>query len=322
MRAVPSNLSFHSDDPPRASFLAAVLEGLSRPQKAIPPKFFYDARGCELFEAICELPEYYLTRTETALMQARAAEMATELGLGTVVVEYGSGTSRKTRILLAALEPRAYLPVDIACAALREAASALARECRDMAVIAVCADFMQPLRLPTLRGLAHNRRVIYFPGSTIGNLDPDDTQTLLRRSRELAGRGGAMLVGVDLKKDRARLDAAYDDAQGVTAEFNLNLLRRINRELDADFDLDQFRHAAFYNDLAGRIEMHLASSVPQRVTVAGRTFTFRAGETIHTENSYKFGVEEFQAVARRAGWEPRRCWTDPEGLFAVHCLVA
>lgn len=312
---------YHDLQPEAGSFLEDVLSGLSRPQKALSPKYFYDARGCELFDKICGLPEYYPTRTEMAMMQARAPEMAGRLGPDSILIEYGSGTGRKTRVLIAALDPAVYVPIDIAGEQLRVSAMQLAAAFPKLEIIAVCADYSRPFRLPEIGSVSARRRVIYFPGSTIGNFTAPEAQAFLRNARALAGAGGAMLVGVDLKKDHALLHAAYNDAQGVTAEFNLNLLARVNRELGADFDLSAFRHHAFYNAGAGRIEMHLVSLKAQRVTLGGRIFDFRPGETIHTENSCKYSVEEFQQLARSAGFEPAACWTDPQQLFAVHYLA-
>ena len=308
--------------PAQQSFRDEVLVGLAKPQKQIPAKFFYDSRGCELFDAICELPEYYLTPTETAMMQQSAAEMAQLLGRGCLLIEYGSGTSRKTRILLERLHPPAYMPIDIACEQLRASSRDLAQAFPGMQVIAVCADYSEPIELPAcvLPGL--KRRVIYFPGSTIGNFTKAETVVFLRRALRVVGPGGAMLVGVDLKKPQARLDAAYNDSRGVTAEFNLNLLARINRELKGDFRLENFRHRAFYNAGEGRIEMHLESLVAQHVAIQGRSFGFSAGETIHTENSYKYSLDEFQQLARQAGFEPSCAWTDAQQLFSVHYLNA
>jgi len=316
-----SGFAFHDLRPDASDFLQEVIAGLSRPQKELPPKFFYDERGCELFEAICALPEYYLTRTETALMREKAAEMARRLGPECLLIEYGSGSGRKTRILLEALRPVAYVAVDIAAGQLAASSRELAREFPGTAITAVCADYTRPFALPQPEPLAR-RRVIYFPGSTIGNFTVPEAAAFLERARASAGAGGGMLIGVDLKKDAARLDAAYNDAQGVTAEFNLNLLARINRELGAGFELSAFRHRAFYNAAMGRIEMHLESVKEQQVTIAGRAFRFRRGETIHTENSYKYSVAEFQELARGAGFEPAECWTDAERLFAVHYLAA
>ena len=303
------------------SFLRDVLEGLSLSRKALSPKYFYDERGSALFEAICELPEYYPTRTEMAIMRAHVGEMAERLGPDCLLIEYGSGSGRKTRVLIAALAPVAYMPIDIAREQLAHSAAELERDFPGLQVLAVCADYSRPLVLPAAEGMAR-RRVVYFPGSTIGNFALTEAREFLREARATVGPGGAMLVGVDLKKDEALLNAAYNDAQGVTAAFNLNLLTRINRELGADFDLGAFRHWAFYNAALGRIEMHLVSEKPQSVTIAGHRFEFAAGETIHTENSCKYSVDEFQALARSAGFVPEHCWTDPAQLFAVHYLAA
>lgn len=321
MEQVRPRVAFHDLPPAAGSFLEDVLSGLSRPQKTLSPKYFYDARGCELFDAICGLPEYYPTRTEMAMMQRYAPEMAEHLGPDCILIEYGSGTSRKTHVLIAALEPVAYVPIDIAGEQLRVSAVRLAEAFPQLKIVAVRADYSQTLRLPEIDGMPARRRVIYFPGSTIGNFTVPEAQAFLQNARALAGAAGAMLVGVDLKKDHALLHAAYNDAQGVTAEFNLNLLARINRELGADFDLAAFRHHAFYNAGAGRIEMHLVSLKAQRAALGGRSFDFRPGETIHTENSYKYSIEEFQQLARSAGFEPAACWTDPQQLFAVHYLT-
>lgn len=312
---------FHDLQPRAASFFDDVLAGLTAPRKTLSPKYFYDARGCELFEAICGLPEYYPTRTEMAMMQMRAPEMARHLGPDCVLIEYGSGASRKTPVLIAQLRPVAYVPVDIAGGQLKASALRLADEFPRLVIVAVCADYSRPLRLPEIESMRAHRRVIYFPGSTIGNFTLPEAGQFLRNVCALAGTGGAMLVGVDLKKDPAVLHAAYNDAQGVTAEFNLNLLRRINRELGADFDVSAFRHHAFYNAEVGRIEMHLESLAAQRVTLAGRRIDFRRGETIHTENSYKYSVNEFRQLARSSGFEPQAVWTDPRQLFAVHYLA-
>ena len=318
----PARTPYIDLKPDSASFLRDVIAGLSRPRKALSPKYFYDERGSALFEAICELPEYYPTRTEMAMMQAHAADMARCLGPDCLLIEYGSGSGRKTRVLLAALKPVAYVPVDIAAAQLRAWAAELAQEFAGLTIVAVCADYSRRLALPESANMKARRRAIYFPGSTIGNLTTPEARKFLLRARTLTGAGGAMLVGVDLKKDPARLHAAYNDAQGVTAAFNLNLLTRINRELGGDFDLSSFRHDAFYNARLGRIEMHLVSLKEQSVSVAGHRFAFHAGETVHTENSYKYSVAEFQALARTAGFAPERCWTDAGGLFAIHYLVA
>jgi len=321
MKPHGTRFAFHELHSDTGSFLDDVIAGLSRPRKALPPKYFYDERGCELFEAICETPEYYLTRTETALMRQMAGEMARRLGPRCAVIEHGSGSGSKTRILLEALQPVAYLPIDIARDQLRVTAAGIAHDFPGLPVVAVCADYSRPLALPGIDQYGARRKVVYFPGSTIGNFTPAEAAAFLAGAREQAGAGGGLLIGVDLKKNAALLDAAYNDAQGVTAEFNLNLIARINRELGADFDLSAFRHKAFYDAALGRIEMHLVNVREQTVTIDGRRFRLRAGETIHTENSCKYSVREFQDLARGAGLEPVECWMDAEQLFSVHYLA-
>jgi dimethylhistidine N-methyltransferase len=312
--------AFYDLHPQTASFLAEVVDGLSRPNKEVPAKFFYDARGCELFDRICEQPEYYLTRTELDILARNAGQMADLLGERCLLIEYGSGNSRKTRVLLDRLGPAAYMPIDIAREQLTHSSAALLDDYPQLKVIAVCADYSRPLRLPDCEAYEPCRRVVFFPGSTIGNLTPKDAMDFLRNVARQVGPGGTMLVGVDLKKEAATLNAAYNDGGGVTAAFNLNLLARINRELKADFDLDAFRHSAFYNERLGRVEMHLVSLRDQWVKVGEDVTHFWDGETIHTENSYKYTVEEFQGLSTGAGFEPRAVWTDEQMRFSVHCL--
>ena len=319
-RTIPG-FAFHDLRPDTGSFLEEVIAGLTRPRKELPPKYFYDERGCALFDAICGTPEYYLTRAETTLMRQRAGAMARRLGARCTLIEFGSGNGRKTRILIEALEPVAYVAVDIARDQLHATAAEFARDFPRLEVVAVCADYARPLALPAVGAPGARRRVVYFPGSTIGNFTPADAAGFLGSVRGLVGPGGGLLVGVDLKKSPARLNAAYNDKDGVTAAFNLNLLRRINRELGADFDLTAFRHHAFYNEPLGRVEMHLVSLKEQRVTIRGRSIPFSGGETIHTENSCKYSIAEFQALARGSGFEPVECWTDAERLFGVHYLA-
>jgi len=298
-----------------------VIAGLSLPQKALAPKYFYDAAGSRLFERICRLREYYPTRTELALTRANVRAIAAFTGRGVALVEYGSGESLKTRLLIRALRPAAYIPIDISAEALRAAGRRLRREFPWLAIRPLQGDFAHPLEVRMEPG-GRARTVVYFPGSTIGNLTPEEAHAFLRMTRAQAGRRGAMLVGVDLKKDAAVLHAAYNDAKGVTAAFNLNLLARINRELGADFQLRGWRHYAFYNAALGRIEMHLVSLERQAVRIGRHRFAFGRGETIHTENSYKYSVEEFRALAARAGFTPRKVWIDRRGLFALHGLAA
>lgn len=313
---------FHDLTPEAESFRDCVIEGLSRRAKAIPCRFLYDARGSTLFEAICELPEYYPTRTETAILAAYAHEIAAAMGPRCELIEFGSGASRKVRLLLDALpDPAAYVAIDISREALRHAANALAVSFPGLAVVAVCADYMRPLELPELPEAGEGSRLGFFPGSTIGNLEPALAVEFLAGCRRVIGGDGAMLVGVDLKKDARTLDAAYNDSQGVTADFNLNLLARMNRELGGDFNLERFAHDAAYNATSGKVEIFIRSLANQIVTVAGRRFCFAAGERIHTEDSWKYTVSEFRQLAARAGYRAARSWTDPAELFSVHLLT-
>ncbi|MGE5522353.1 MAG: L-histidine N(alpha)-methyltransferase [Rhodospirillaceae bacterium] len=314
--------SFHDLHPCTATLRDDVLHGLSQPRKALPPKYFYDTEGSALFERICTLPEYYPTRTEMEIMRLSARAMADRIGPRAVLIEYGSGSGLKTRVLLEALRPVAYVPIDISTEQLQSAAAQVARQFAEVKVVAVCADYSEELHIESLDDIGAARRAVYFSGSTIGNFTPEEAHVFLQRARTLVQPGGAMLVGVDLKKDHAVLHAAYNDAQGVTAQFNLNLLERLNRELGADFDVSAWSHRAFYNADLGRIEMHLESERDQRVTIAGKTFDFRRGETIHTENSYKYTIDGFQALASGAGFSPQACWSDPARYFSVHYLVA
>lgn len=313
---------FYNFLPESDCFLDEVLSGLARPQKTLPPKYFYDARGCELFDKICTLPEYYPTRTELAIMREHAAAMAKFLGADCQLIEFGSGSSTKTRILIEQLQPPLYVPIDIAGEAIRAAAGGLAEAFPWLNINGVCADYTRPLTLPEFVGVPIRRKAVYFPGSTIGNFTPDEAVEFLQLARRMVGSGGALLIGVDLKKDKAVLDAAYDDAAGVTAAFNLNLLARINRELKGDFQLRRFRHKAFYDEGKGRIEMHLESRASQFVHIGSERFRFGVGETIHTEISCKYGVEEFQATAQRAGFAPAQTWIDAASLFSVHGMIA
>jgi dimethylhistidine N-methyltransferase len=296
-----------------------VVEGLSRPQKAIPPKYFYDAEGSRLFEAICTLPEYYPTRTEVGLLRGAAGEIAQLLPAGAVLVEFGSGEGLKTRILLdAAPQLAAYVPVDISAEALGEAARAIGRDYPHLMVAPLAEDFTAALELPP--PVAGCPAVGFFPGSTIGNFTPAEARDFLIRARSLLGPGARFLVGIDLLKPEPELIAAYDDALGVTAAFNKNLLARINRELSGDFDLEGFAHRARWNARESRIEMHLESLRDQEAQAAGRCFRFAAGETLHTENSYKFTVTGFARLAEAAGWRIERRWASAHPAFAVVML--
>ena len=313
-----TRFAFHDLAPGEESFRDAVLRGLARTPKAIPCKFFYDVRGSALFEEICRLPEYYLTRTEAAILESNATEIASQMGPHCRLIEFGSGASHKVRILLQALDrPAAYVPVDISREHLRDAAANVAEDFPLLPVIAVCADYTRAFALPPLPGPS-GKRVGFFPGSTIGNFEPEAAVGFLANYARILGPGGEMLIGVDLKKETEILDAAYDDRAGVTAAFNLNLLERVNRELDGDLNLDRFQHVAFYSEAAGRIEIYIRSLADQQARIAGTRIHFAAGELIHTEYSYKYGIGEFRALAARAGFRPVDTWTDPGELFSVH----
>lgn len=297
-----------------------ILAGLATQQKSLPAKYFYDQRGSQLFEEICALPEYYPTRTEIQILQQHAEEISAFLGRHNVLIEFGTGSGQKTRQLLQALAPALYFPVDISREQLLVATAELSSSFPETNITAIVADYTHAFHLPPLGPYAGLPKQIFFPGSTIGNFTPTAACQFLRTVYGLAVPGG-LLIGVDLKKDKAILNAAYNDAKGVTAAFNLNLLVRLNREFNADFKLDLFEHHAFYNDEEGRIEMHLVSLVDQTVQVADRQFHFSAHESIHTENSYKYGVEEFQMLAASAGFRPQAVWVDDQALFSVHYLV-
>ena len=311
------------DSPDRLkSFRDDVFEGLSREQKELPCKYFYDDRGSELFNTICGLDEYYPTRTETALLQAHGREMADLIGPGVCLIEFGCGSLLKTRLLLDALRsPAAFVPIDISADHLLQSAAGLAADYPNLEVLPVVADFTRPVKLPDKARKASENRIGFFPGSTIGNFDHAGAADFLATVADMVGGGGALLIGVDLKKDEDILVRAYDDAQGVTAAFNRNVLERINRELGGCFDIETFRHRALYNGAEGRIEMHLVSEKDQTVTVHDRDFTFTEGETIHTEDSYKYHVEEFSSLAAVAGFRCARTWVDGDGLFSLHYLT-
>ena len=311
-----AKLRLHDLAPEQDDFLGAVLDGLGRPHKTLPCKFFYDETGSTLFDAICDQPEYYPTRTELGILAAAASEIADLAGRGGALVEYGSGSSLKTRLLLDALVPAIYMPIDISREHMLAACHTLAQDYPALHLMAVCADYTRSFRLPPTA--SQNRRLAFFPGSSIGNFAPLEALRFLKQVAQQLSGGDGLLIGVDLKKDPAVLNAAYNDAAGVTAAFNLNLLARCNRELGVDFDLDGFAHRAFYNAAAGRVEMHLESQREQTVTVAGQSFTFAAGERIHTENSYKYAITEFQQLATQAGFTSARCWFDDTKHFSVH----
>ncbi|MCP5364008.1 MAG: L-histidine N(alpha)-methyltransferase [Hyphomicrobiales bacterium] len=303
--------------PAADDFRSAALRGLSKVPKEIPAKYFYDERGSRLFEEICALDEYYPTRAEFGILRTRANEIAAQIETGSVIIELGSGSSQKVQCLLDALDrPRAYVPIDISRDHLLNAAYELAADYDHIDVIPVCADFVKSFELPC--SLPTGPRVVFFPGSTIGNFHHDEATDLLCGLARQLSKGDRLLIGVDLKKDPHILRTAYNDQKGITAAFNLNLLTRMNRELEASFDMDAFVHRADYNMPSGRIEMHLVSTADQTVTVADRLVCFQAGESIHTENSYKYSVAEFQRLAMDAGFTPIDVWTDEHPLFSVH----
>ena len=304
--------------PGTADLRREVLAGLSARPRAIAPKFFYDDRGSKLFEQICDLPEYYQTRTEMGILERALPQLARLIGPECLLVELGSGASKKVRLLLEHLSPSAYVGVDISREFLLSSTRALARDYPWLEVHAACVDFSAGLQIPHSELPAH--KVAFYPGSSIGNFDPDEAVRLLVDVGELVGPEGHLLIGVDLKKPASVLDAAYNDAAGVTAAFNLNLLHRICTELDTDLVPDSFEHYAFYNPLVGRIEMHLISRRHQDVRIEGETFTFGAGEGIHTENSYKYTVAEFAQLAQRAGFRQQSVWQDEQALFSVQLL--
>lgn len=302
------------------AFRADVLAGLERRPRAIPARWFYDRRGSELFEAITDLPEYYPTRTERSILETACPEVAAIAGAGRAVVEFGSGSSTKTPILLSAVAPSVYVPIDISGDFLRESSRVLAAQFPELLVLPFEADFMRPLALP--KTIEDTPKLGFFPGSTIGNMIPLMAVDLLKAMRASLGIGAMLLIGMDRIKDPAVLVPAYDDAQGVTAAFNMNLLERINRELDADVPVEAFRHKAVWNDDRARIEMHLEAQRDAAFTIEGRPFDIAAGETIHTENSHKYGSRDARILLRSGGWTPIREWTDPAGLFSLYLAEA
>jgi L-histidine N-alpha-methyltransferase len=298
-----------------------ILSGLRARPRQLAPKYFYDREGSRLFEEICDLPEYYPTRTEIGILEAHAEEIARRIGPGATLIEYGSGSSRKTRILLDCLAaPALYVPIEISLAALEDAVAGLADEYPELPMAPVRADYMRLSALPPeVEGVVprEGKRALFFPGSTIGNLDPEEAVELLASMRRVAGPGGALVIGADLRKERCVLERAYNDTRGVTAAFNLNILRRLNHELDADFPLDAFAHHAFFNEPKSRIEMHLVARWPLTVNLLERRLEFAQGESLHTENSYKYSAEGFETLLKRAGFAPRARWSDARKWFGV-----
>lgn len=317
--SIEQNVKLYDLHPPLEDFRAEVLAGLTKPQKTISPKFLYDKRGAELFDRICTLDEYYLTRTEMMLLRTHANEIAELIGDG-ALIEFGSGSSQKIRILLDAMPHLpVYVALDISKQHLQESCLDLAKTYPGLQTIAICTDYTQPLQLPEIPSIQNKHKVGFFPGSSIGNLQPEEAIDFLKNTATLLQPNGSLLIGVDLKKDKDILEPAYDDAQGISAAFALNLLVRINRELGADFDLNNFTYRAFYNPV-GRIEMYIVSLTDQVVHLDGIEIPFWKGETLRTEFSYKYSVEEFQELAQCAGFQSKLVWTDPQQLFSLHYL--
>ncbi len=319
-RVVAPNVEFYDAQPALGNSRSELLAGLRQTQKKVDPKWFYDAAGSQLFEQITELPEYYPTRTEIGILKANQQAIAQHCGDGCLFIEPGSGSCEKARLLLDTLRPAAYLPLDISADFLRETAVQLGHEYPWLQIMAICADFNQDWPFPD--NLPAGKRVVFYPGSTIGNLEPQAATIFLKKVRHLIGEDGGLLIGVDLHKSSQRLHAAYNDTSGVTARFNLNVLSRLNEILDAEFDEGRFSHKAWYNEAEKRIEMHLVSDSVQAVRCNGQYIEFDAGETIHTENSYKYTVEGFAELAAEAGMSMQASWLDQQQLFSVHYLSA
>ncbi len=316
LTSTDNEIQFYDFHPKMSDFYSEVVEGLKTEPKKIPPKFFYDETGSRLFEQICQLPEYYPTRTEQQILEDNASSIAQIIGDHHYVIEPGCGSCEKIKLLLDTLKPEAYVPMDISKEFLQESAQAVSDEFPWLDVHAACVDFTEPMELPFCPDEA--RKLAFFPGSSIGNFEPSLAQKFMQHVLNLVGPGGGILIGVDLKKDEQILNDAYNDNAGVTADFNLNLLARINSELDANFELEHFDHHAFYNADVGRIEMHLVSQKPQQIKIGEHLISFESGETIHTESSYKYTIKEFQSLGHKAGFNPIKVWTDQDDRFSVH----
>jgi dimethylhistidine N-methyltransferase len=314
------NVTFHDHKPASLSLYDAVMSGLSQTEKAIPPKFFYDKRGSELFDQICEQPEYYLPTVERRMLAQLAGDIAGLTGRGRVLIEPGAGNASKVRLLLDAIRPAAFVPMDISFDHLKSSAMALAQEYPWLSIHAACVDYTHSLPVP--EEVPCGPRLLFFPGSSLGNFTHREAGDFLSLVHDTLGKGGMLLIGVDTKKSKGVLDAAYNDAAGLTAAFNLNLLYRMQQELNADLNPDDFQHNAFYNSDAGRIEMHLISTRRHTLRIDGHQFDFREGERLHTENSYKYSPEEFIHMASKHGFDEMRHWVDEDGMFAIYLLLA
>ena len=313
------SIFFHELHTQEETMSVDVHTGLSANQKTLPPKYFYDKQGSELFDAITKLDEYYVTRTEIELLKKHMPEMVELLGTESCLLELGSGSSIKIRLLLEALRPKIYIPMDISREHLISSAQRLSKDYPWLDIHATCVDYSKPWQVPDFGPGRYNA---FFPGSSIGNFDPVDALKLLQQVRKLVGKEGGLLIGLDLKKDADVLEAAYNDKQGVTADFNLNILKHINEGLNIDFDVNNFSHKAIYNEGKGRVEMHLECSKSHSIDIEGNIYSFKSGETIHTENSYKYSIDEFHALAAQAEFAPVKVWTDDEALFSIHYLTA
>lgn len=309
--------------PKKEDFHEAVLRGLSLPQKFISPKFFYDEKGSKIFDKVCEAPEYYVTRTEIAILNDIKKEIYSVVEPGSVVVEYGCGSSIKIKALLSALpDPSHYIAIDISKSHLIATAKEIASDYLNISVGAICADFLEPIDWPEKASLKSSKRLAFFPGSTIGNQIPSEAGQFMKYVRHMVGDEGFFLVGVDLKKDIKILDRAYNDAAGLTADFNCNLLHRMKNELDAELNISNFSHNAFYNEVLGRVEMHLVSDIQQMIRIDDVDFSFEKGESIHTENSYKYSKKEFAELAKKSGFGLLKSWSDVENFFCIYLMKA
>jgi dimethylhistidine N-methyltransferase len=313
---------FYDFLPEHGSFMDQVLQGLSQPQKSLPARYLHDARGRELYERVCELPDYHIARAELALMHAHADSMAKFLGADCQLIEFGAGSSKRTRILIEALQPPLYVLIDVDCEAMKATADGLVQQFPWLNIIGVCADYASLPTLPAFVGVPIRRKAVYFPGSNLGHFDAEEALALLKLARRMVGTGGALLLGIDPMTDKAALDASCKDPSGLAAAFNLNLLARINRELDADFQLRRFDHKRFYDAKRGRIETHIQSLAAQLAHVGGVRLRFEQGETIRTEISCKPGMDEFSALAQRAGFGPGQAWGEAADLFCVQGMIA
>lgn len=314
------SLQFRDYRPSTEDFYSAIIDGLSKEPKQLSPKWFYDETGSRLFDEICHQPEYYIPDAEREIFETYAEEIIECLGEDCLIIEPGAGSSEKIRFFLNRMKPAMYLPMDISADYLQSSAERLSDEYRELDIYALCLDHTKPYELP--KSIPTENRVFFYPGSSLGNLDKPDALKFLYDMRLKAGKQGGLLIGIDTKKHKSILDNAYNDAAGITASFNLNILKRIQHELDTNLEPDTFQHTAFYNESAGRIEMHLSSSVKQQISISDHDFVFNGGETIHTESSYKYSTQEFIQIASQTGWRSNKVWSDTKNLFSVHYFTS